>query len=67
MNDYNMAVSSRSFSFSFQMFQLSTILHNTNKLIEYIAAIVGSIFTIYINFYIGQMLINHSNEAFKEL
>ncbi|KAF7386937.1 hypothetical protein HZH66_011389 [Vespula vulgaris] len=49
------------------MFQLSTILHNTNKLIEYIAAIVGSIFTIYINFYIGQMLINHSNEAFKEL
>ncbi|KAF7388641.1 hypothetical protein HZH68_012583 [Vespula germanica] len=49
------------------MFQLSTILHNTNKLIEYIAAIVGSIFTIYINFYIGQMLINHSNEAFQEL
>ncbi|KAL2714464.1 LOW QUALITY PROTEIN: hypothetical protein V1478_015649 [Vespula squamosa] len=49
------------------MFQLSTVLHNTNKLVEYSAAIAGSIFTIYINFYVGQLLINHSYEAFQEL
>ncbi|XP_047361019.1 uncharacterized protein LOC124953538 [Vespa velutina] len=49
------------------MLQLSTLLQNINELVECLIITIGSVLTIYINFYIGQMLINHSNEAYEEL
>ncbi|XP_043678066.1 uncharacterized protein LOC122633785 [Vespula pensylvanica] len=49
------------------IFQLATIMRNTSELIECGTYIVCSLFAIYINFYIGQMLINHSQAAFTEL
>ncbi|KAF7386938.1 hypothetical protein HZH66_011390 [Vespula vulgaris] len=49
------------------MLQLSTILQNTNGIFECFVITIGSVLTIYINFYIGQMLINQSTEAFEEL
>ncbi|KAL2738169.1 LOW QUALITY PROTEIN: hypothetical protein V1477_011528 [Vespula maculifrons] len=49
------------------IFQLTAILRNIGELMECSFYIVGSLFNIYINFYIGQTLINHSNAAFEEL
>ncbi|KAL2738170.1 hypothetical protein V1477_011529 [Vespula maculifrons] len=50
-----------------KIFQLATIMRHTSELIECGTYIVCSLFAIYINFYIGQMLINHSQAAFTEL
>ncbi|KAF7386941.1 hypothetical protein HZH66_011393 [Vespula vulgaris] len=49
------------------IFQLATIMRHISELIECGTYIVCSLFAIYINFYIGQMLINHSQAAFTEL
>ncbi|XP_043678063.1 uncharacterized protein LOC122633783 [Vespula pensylvanica] len=49
------------------IFQLTAILQNIGELMECSFYIVGSLFNVYINFYIGQTLINHSNAAFEEL
>ncbi|XP_047361018.1 uncharacterized protein LOC124953537 [Vespa velutina] len=47
--------------------QLFTILQSASETFECIIVIIGSLFSIYINFYIGQMLINHNRAAFEEL
>ncbi|KAL2714435.1 hypothetical protein V1478_015620 [Vespula squamosa] len=49
------------------IFQMDAILRNIGELIECSFYIVASLFNLYINFYIGQTLINHSNAAFEEL
>nr|KAF7411004.1 hypothetical protein H0235_013611 [Vespula pensylvanica] len=49
------------------IFQLSIALQNVMKIIEFSIYITGSIFAIYINFYIGQKLLNYSNAVFEEL
>ncbi|KAL2714436.1 LOW QUALITY PROTEIN: hypothetical protein V1478_015621 [Vespula squamosa] len=48
------------------IFQLATLMRNTSDLIECSINIVGSLIGVYINFYMGQALINHSNAAFEE-
>lgn len=50
-----------------QILQLPAILQNTNETFECFVIIVGSVLTIYINFYIGQMLIDHNTAVFYEL
>ncbi|XP_043678384.1 uncharacterized protein LOC122633953 [Vespula pensylvanica] len=52
---------------SFQIFQLSTILKNKRQTIECCIYLTAFVFIIYISFYIGQLLIHHSNDVFKEL
>ncbi|KAI4484004.1 hypothetical protein M0804_007460 [Polistes exclamans] len=47
--------------------QLSDILQNTSKTFECSVVIVGSIMTVYINFYIGQVVIDYSRAALEEL
>ncbi|XP_043678160.1 uncharacterized protein LOC122633827 [Vespula pensylvanica] len=47
--------------------QLSTILQSVSETIECTTIICVSLLGIYINFYIGQMLINHNNATFHEL
>ncbi|KAF7388758.1 hypothetical protein HZH68_012700 [Vespula germanica] len=49
------------------IFRLSVKLQNTIKIIEFSTYFFGSLFIIYINFYIGQKILNYSNEVFKEL
>ncbi|KAL2738171.1 hypothetical protein V1477_011530 [Vespula maculifrons] len=49
------------------IFQLAALMQNTNELMECSTYIFASLFGVYINFYIGQMLINHSDAAFEEL
>lgn len=47
--------------------QLFTISQSANETIECIIMIVGSVLGVYINFYIGQMLIDHNVATFDEL
>ncbi|XP_047360357.1 uncharacterized protein LOC124953273 [Vespa velutina] len=49
------------------MFQLSTVLQSSSETIKYITYMAGSISVIYISFYVGQLLMDHSNETFMEL
>ncbi|KAL2714461.1 LOW QUALITY PROTEIN: hypothetical protein V1478_015646 [Vespula squamosa] len=49
------------------IFQLPSTLKINIEIIEQTIYVVGSMFTIYANFYCGQKLINHSNTTFKEL
>ncbi|XP_043678159.1 uncharacterized protein LOC122633826 [Vespula pensylvanica] len=49
------------------MFELSTELKKTSEIIECSSYIVSTLFTTYVNFYIGQRLMNHSNAASNEL
>ncbi|XP_035737964.1 uncharacterized protein LOC118448608 [Vespa mandarinia] len=49
------------------IFQVSIELKNASEIIEYSFYISGSVFTIYINFYVGQKLLNHSEAVFEEL
>ncbi|XP_047361026.1 uncharacterized protein LOC124953544 [Vespa velutina] len=49
------------------IFQVSIELKNASEIIEYSFYISGSVFTIYINFYVGQNLLNHSEAVFEEL
>nr|KAF7411005.1 hypothetical protein H0235_013612 [Vespula pensylvanica] len=51
----------------YQMFELSTELKKTSEIIECSSYIVSTLFTTYVNFYIGQRLMNHSNAASNEL
>nr|XP_050861014.1 uncharacterized protein LOC127068650 isoform X1 [Vespula vulgaris]XP_050861015.1 uncharacterized protein LOC127068650 isoform X1 [Vespula vulgaris]XP_050861016.1 uncharacterized protein LOC127068650 isoform X1 [Vespula vulgaris]XP_050861017.1 uncharacterized protein LOC127068650 isoform X1 [Vespula vulgaris]XP_050861019.1 uncharacterized protein LOC127068650 isoform X1 [Vespula vulgaris]XP_050861020.1 uncharacterized protein LOC127068650 isoform X1 [Vespula vulgaris]XP_050861021.1 uncharac len=48
------------------IFQLAALMQNTNELMECSTYIFASLFGVYINFYIGQMLINHGDAAFEE-
>ncbi|XP_043486240.1 uncharacterized protein LOC122513825 [Polistes fuscatus] len=47
--------------------QFSVLLKTLHDKIECIIYITGSIFTVYINFYLGQRLLNHSNAVLEEL
>ncbi|KAL2714432.1 uncharacterized protein V1478_015617 [Vespula squamosa] len=49
------------------IFQISIELKNASEIIEYSFYISGSIFTIYLNFYVGQKLLNHGDAVFEEL
>ncbi|XP_035737961.1 uncharacterized protein LOC118448606 [Vespa mandarinia] len=49
------------------IFQISIVLQNASKIIEFTIYVMGSIFTTYINFYIGQEILNYSNAVFEEL
>ncbi|XP_047360355.1 uncharacterized protein LOC124953272 isoform X1 [Vespa velutina] len=49
------------------IFQISILLQNASKIIEFTIYVMGSIFTTYINFYIGQEILNYSNAVFEEL
>ncbi|KAI4473731.1 hypothetical protein M0804_015209 [Polistes exclamans] len=49
------------------IFQLSIDPQNVTEIVECSFYITGSILTIYINFYLGQMLMNYSDVVFKEL
>ncbi|XP_043486245.1 uncharacterized protein LOC122513829 [Polistes fuscatus] len=49
------------------IFQLSINSQNAFEIMECCSYIVGSIVTIYINFYFGQELRNYSDEVFEEL
>ncbi|KAI4487803.1 hypothetical protein M0802_011818 [Mischocyttarus mexicanus] len=48
------------------LLQLSLIWQNVPKIIEFSVYITGSLFTIYINFYIGQKLLDFSEAVFME-
>nr|KAF7390502.1 hypothetical protein H0235_017664 [Vespula pensylvanica] len=48
-------------------FQMSVLLENTGEAIGCCIYIVTSVFLIYINFYIGQKLLDHSNATYMEL
>nr|KAF7411043.1 hypothetical protein H0235_013650 [Vespula pensylvanica] len=50
-----------------KIFQVSIELKNASEIIKYSFYISGSIFTIYINFYVGQKLLNHGDAVFEEL
>ncbi|KAI4487802.1 hypothetical protein M0802_011817 [Mischocyttarus mexicanus] len=50
-----------------QILDLSELLKSLRYTIECIVYVVGSLFTIYINFYLGQKLIDHSNSVLQEL
>nr|XP_050861011.1 uncharacterized protein LOC127068648 [Vespula vulgaris] len=47
--------------------QFPTILKNADETFECFVVIVGSLSTAYINFYMGQMVIDHSTAVFQEL
>ncbi|XP_035737960.1 uncharacterized protein LOC118448605 [Vespa mandarinia] len=49
------------------MFQLSEILHNVLEIIDCCIIIVGTIVILYLNFYVGQKLLDHGNAIFEEL
>nr|KAF7411040.1 hypothetical protein H0235_013647 [Vespula pensylvanica] len=49
------------------MFQLSVVLQSASETIKCCIYMAGSISTIYISYYVGQLLIDHSNDAFMEL
>lgn len=49
------------------MFQLSEMLHNALETIDCCIIIVGTIVTLYLNFYVGQKLLDHGNAIFEEL
>ncbi|KAF7380598.1 hypothetical protein HZH68_016463 [Vespula germanica] len=48
-------------------FQMSVLLENTGEAIGCCIYIITSVFLIYINFYIGQKLLDHSNATYMEL
>ncbi|KAI4487804.1 hypothetical protein M0802_011819 [Mischocyttarus mexicanus] len=48
------------------LFQLSMVWQNLPKIIEFSVYLTGSLFAIYINFYIGQKLLNFSEAVFNE-
>ncbi|KAI4487798.1 hypothetical protein M0802_011813 [Mischocyttarus mexicanus] len=50
-----------------QMFQLEANMRNIHELTDCIIYSTGSIFLTYLNFYLGQTLIDNSNAAYKEL
>ncbi|XP_043486246.1 uncharacterized protein LOC122513830 [Polistes fuscatus] len=49
------------------IFQLSIDLQNASEIIECSFYILGSIVTVYVNFYLGQELMNYSNVVYEEL
>ncbi|KAL2714434.1 LOW QUALITY PROTEIN: hypothetical protein V1478_015619 [Vespula squamosa] len=49
------------------LFQLSLVLQSASETIKCCIYMAGSISTIYISYYVGQLLIDHSNDAFMEL
>ncbi|XP_047360823.1 uncharacterized protein LOC124953456 [Vespa velutina] len=49
------------------IFQLSKVSQNVIETIECSIYSIGSIFILYLNFYLGQKLLNHSSAVFKEL
>nr|XP_050860782.1 uncharacterized protein LOC127068541 [Vespula vulgaris] len=49
------------------IFQLSVVLQSASETIKCCIYMAGSISTIYISYYVGQLLIDHSNDAFMEL
>ncbi|KAL2714467.1 uncharacterized protein V1478_015652 [Vespula squamosa] len=49
------------------MFQIFKVSHNIIEIIECSIYIVVSMLLLYINFYLGQKLLNHSNAIFDEL
>lgn len=51
----------------FQIFQLSEMLHNALETIDCCIIIIGTIVTLYLNFYVGQKLLDHGNAIFDEL
>ncbi|XP_015189722.1 PREDICTED: uncharacterized protein LOC107073547 isoform X2 [Polistes dominula] len=61
-----LALSVIAFDFLY-IFQLSISLNNATEIVECSFYIAGSLFTIYINFYLGQELTNHSNLVYEEL
>ncbi|XP_015189310.1 PREDICTED: uncharacterized protein LOC107073261 [Polistes dominula] len=63
-----MAVVVGSISLStFLILEFSVLIKSLRDKIECIIYVVGSVFTLYINFYLGQTLLNHSNAVFEEL
>ncbi|KAL2738168.1 LOW QUALITY PROTEIN: hypothetical protein V1477_011527 [Vespula maculifrons] len=52
---------------SYGILQFPTILKNADETFECFVVIVGSLSTTYINFYMGQMVIDHSIAVFQEL
>lgn len=52
---------------SFQIFQLFSEMLKISEAIEGFIYLIALLFTVYINFYMGQLLVNHSNAAFSEL
>ncbi|KAI4484005.1 hypothetical protein M0804_007461 [Polistes exclamans] len=49
------------------MFQLSTVLQSASETINCCIYMAGSVSTIYISLYVGQLVIDHSNDAFVEM
>ncbi|KAL2714433.1 uncharacterized protein V1478_015618 [Vespula squamosa] len=49
------------------IFKLSEILHNALETIDCCVIVVGTILVLYLNFYVGQKLLDHSNAIFEEL
>ncbi|KAF7386945.1 hypothetical protein HZH66_011397 [Vespula vulgaris] len=52
---------------SYLIYQLSEILHSLTETIECSINIFASTLVLYLNFYVGQRLLNHSNDVFDEL
>ncbi|KAF7386948.1 hypothetical protein HZH66_011400 [Vespula vulgaris] len=50
-----------------QIFQLFSKILNRTEAIEGFIYMIMLVFTLHFNFYLGQLLINYSNAAFREL
>ncbi|KAK2580847.1 hypothetical protein KPH14_005925 [Odynerus spinipes] len=49
------------------LFQITALMQNKRETLMYFIYVVGSIFIIYLNFYVGQRLLDHSSKVFQEL
>nr|KAF7411041.1 hypothetical protein H0235_013648 [Vespula pensylvanica] len=49
------------------IFKLSEILHNALETMDCCIIIIGTVLVLYLNFYVGQKLLDHSNAIFEEL
>ncbi|XP_043485891.1 uncharacterized protein LOC122513552 [Polistes fuscatus] len=53
--------------FGLEILQFSVLLKTLEDKIECILYVTGTAFTVYINFYLGQRLLNHSDAVREEL